>query len=166
MEKKYLTNRHFQGIKEKLDEDLHDIVLKIVSNATNDLIEDNLPRIVANAVKKERESSQAVVPTLISQEFVAHAPKIIEELFKIHIHNTILNWDVFRAKFRKSSASSGSCRDDIFRKRDHDDHQGDDAPPEGEENAKRQKTTSKSSKSARGTSSKQPVKDTNTSASG
>ncbi|GKD91617.1 hypothetical protein Tco_1367124, partial [Tanacetum coccineum] len=79
------------GIKEKVDEVLHDIVLKIASNATNDLIEDNLPRIVANAVKKERESSQAVVPTLISQEFVAHAPKIIEELFRIHMQNTVLN---------------------------------------------------------------------------
>nr|GEX66681.1 hypothetical protein [Tanacetum cinerariifolium] len=151
MEKKYITNRHFQ---------------------------------VANAVTKERESSQAVVPTLISQEFVTRAPKIIKELFRIHMQNTILNvhpttiastatttsdlqqklylkmkselqaqvadlefWDVFRAKFEKSSASSGSYRDDVFCKREHDDHQGDDAPPEGEKNAKRQKTTSKISKS-------------------
>ncbi|GKD20930.1 hypothetical protein Tco_1222633, partial [Tanacetum coccineum] len=73
-------------------------------------------------------------------------------------------WDVLKAKFEKSSASAGSCRDDAFRKRDHDDHQGDDAPPKGEKSAKRQKT-SKSLKSARGSSSKQPVKDTNTSAS-
>ncbi|GJW10592.1 hypothetical protein Tco_1576419 [Tanacetum coccineum] len=28
---------------------------------------------------------------------------------------------------------------DAFRKRDHDDHQGDDAPPKGEKSAKRQK---------------------------
>ncbi|GKE46339.1 hypothetical protein Tco_1477597, partial [Tanacetum coccineum] len=54
-----------------------------------------------------------------------------------------------------------SCRDDAFYKHDHDDHQGDDAPPEGEKSAKRHKT-SKSLKSARGSSSKQPIKDTNT----
>ncbi|GJV41570.1 hypothetical protein Tco_1420010 [Tanacetum coccineum] len=54
--------------------------------------------------------------------------------------------------------------DDAFSKRDHDDHQGDDVPPEGEKIVKRQKT-SKISKSARGSSSKQPVKDTNTSTS-
>ncbi|GJV52242.1 putative reverse transcriptase domain-containing protein [Tanacetum coccineum] len=41
--------------------------------------------IVANAVKKEREASQVVVPALISQEFAAHAPKIFEELFRIHM---------------------------------------------------------------------------------
>nr|GFA75473.1 hypothetical protein [Tanacetum cinerariifolium] len=73
--------------------------------------------------------------------------------------------DVLRTKFVKSSASAGSCMDGAFRKRDHDDHQGDDAPPEGEKNAKRQ-NVSKSSKYARGSSSKQPVKDTNTSVSG
>ncbi|GJZ13391.1 hypothetical protein Tco_0548621 [Tanacetum coccineum] len=79
------------GIKERVDEVIHDIVPKIASNATNDLIEDNLSRIVANAVKKDRESSQAVIPALISQGFDVHAPKIIEELFKIHMQNAVLN---------------------------------------------------------------------------
>nr|GEY66274.1 hypothetical protein [Tanacetum cinerariifolium] len=40
-----------------VDEVLHDIVRKIASNVTNDLIEDNLLRIVANDIKKEKESS-------------------------------------------------------------------------------------------------------------
>ncbi|GJV50038.1 hypothetical protein Tco_1440250 [Tanacetum coccineum] len=175
MEKKYITNRHFQGIKEKVDEDLHDIVLKITSNATNDLIEDNLPRIVANAVKKERESSQVVVPTLISQEFVAHAPKIIEELFRIHMQNTVLN--VHHITSASTATTTFDLQQQLYLKvksdlqaqvivHDHDDHYGDDAPLEGEKNMKRKKTISKSSKSARGSSSKQPVKDTNTSASG
>nr|GEU61640.1 hypothetical protein [Tanacetum cinerariifolium] len=66
MQKKYVTNRDFQDIKEKVDVVLHEIVPKIASNITNDLINDNLPRIIANAVKKERESSQAIVPALIS----------------------------------------------------------------------------------------------------
>ncbi|GJU73971.1 hypothetical protein Tco_1265376 [Tanacetum coccineum] len=78
--------------------------------------------------------------------------------------NDNLSRIVANVKFEKSSASVGSCRDDAFPKHDHDEHQGDDAPPEGEKNAKSQKT-SKSLKSARGSSSKQPVKETNTSAS-
>nr|GEZ73394.1 hypothetical protein [Tanacetum cinerariifolium] len=53
--------------------------------ATNDLIKDNLSRLVTDAIKKEIESSQADVPALISQEYVAHAPKIIEGIFKIHM---------------------------------------------------------------------------------
>nr|GEX90059.1 hypothetical protein [Tanacetum cinerariifolium] len=57
-------------------------------------------------------------------------------------------WDVLKANFEKSSASASSCRDDAFRKCDHDEHQGYDAPPKGEKSVKRQKM-SKSSKSAR-----------------
>ncbi|GJW22766.1 hypothetical protein Tco_0033388 [Tanacetum coccineum] len=107
MQKKYVTSRHFQDIKEKVDLVLHDIVPMISSNATNDLIDDNLPRFIANAVKKDQESAQTT--------------------------------DVLRAKFEKSLASVGPCGNDDFRKIDHDDHQGDNAPPEGEKRAKTQK---------------------------
>ncbi|GJZ60924.1 hypothetical protein Tco_0617061 [Tanacetum coccineum] len=185
----------------QVDVVLNDVIPKIASNATKDLIDDNLLRIVVNAIKKERESAQAIVTALISQEFAAHAPKIIEELFRIHMQNTVLNvypttstsnattsiadlqqqlylktksnlqdqvadpelWEILRAKFEKSSASVGPCRTDAFRKRDHDDHQGDNVNPEGEKSAKRQKT-SKDSKSAKGSSSKQPVQKSKTSA--
>nr|GEU34993.1 hypothetical protein [Tanacetum cinerariifolium] len=40
------------------------------------------------------------------------------------------------AKFEKSLASIGSCKDDAFLKCNHDEHQGDDAPPEREKSAK------------------------------
>ncbi|GKC03456.1 hypothetical protein Tco_0995066 [Tanacetum coccineum] len=53
-------------IKEKVDDALKDIVPKLATTATNVLINDNLLRIAANVVKKEMESSQAAVPTLIS----------------------------------------------------------------------------------------------------
>ncbi|GKB52239.1 hypothetical protein Tco_0902992 [Tanacetum coccineum] len=66
----------------------------------------------------------------------------------LNVHPTTKLWDVLKAKFEKSSASDGSCKNDAFHKLDHDEHQGDDAPLEGEKNAKRQKT-SKSSKSGR-----------------
>ncbi|GJU75198.1 hypothetical protein Tco_1272268 [Tanacetum coccineum] len=157
------------------------------------LINLKLLKHITNVVKKEREASQAAVPALILQECVVHASKITEELFRIHMKNTLINvhpttsastatittlelqqlylkmktdlqaqvvdtesWDVMRAKFEKSSTSAGSCRDDVVRKHDHDDHQGDDAPLEGEKSAKRQKT-SKGSKSAIGSSSKQQL---------
>ncbi|GJS21789.1 hypothetical protein Tco_0450421 [Tanacetum coccineum] len=119
---------HILGIKDKVDATLKNIIPKLAITATNDMMNDNLPRIIANAVRKERESLTSVVPALISQEFVAHAQKIIEEIFKIHMQNRFLNmksdlqsqvadpelWDVLRAKFKKSSASAGSCRVDAF----------------------------------------------------
>ncbi|GJZ14549.1 hypothetical protein Tco_0550226, partial [Tanacetum coccineum] len=158
-----------KDIKERVAKVLLGIVPKIASNATNDLISDNLTRVMADAIKKEREGSKANVPALISKEFDDHAPKIIEELFKIHMKNSVINvhpitststttttadlqhtlylkmksslqdqvddhelCDVLKCKFEKFSASSGPCRTDAFRKRDHDDHQEDDAPPKGE----------------------------------
>ncbi|GKE17420.1 hypothetical protein Tco_1424997, partial [Tanacetum coccineum] len=84
-------------IKEKVDEALKDIVPKLATTSTNDLITDNLPRIVANVMKKEREFSTTVVPALISQEFVTHAPKIIEEHFRIYMQNTVLNVHLTRS---------------------------------------------------------------------
>ncbi|GJZ14912.1 hypothetical protein Tco_0550589 [Tanacetum coccineum] len=66
-------------------------------------------------------------------------------------------WDILRAKFEKSSASAGPHRTDSFRKHNHDDHQGDDAPLAGGEKCKKIKT-SKSSKSANGSLSKQSTK--------
>ncbi|GKF54665.1 hypothetical protein Tco_0165005, partial [Tanacetum coccineum] len=67
------TNIPRAGIKERDNEALKDIVHKLATSATNYLIKDNLLRIVTDAVKKDRESSKAVVPDLISQEFFAHA---------------------------------------------------------------------------------------------
>ncbi|GKE22045.1 hypothetical protein Tco_1433557 [Tanacetum coccineum] len=52
-------------------------------------------------------------------------------------------WDVLRAKFDKSSASAASCRNDAFRMRDHDEHKGDDAPPEGEKKCEKAKDVEK-----------------------
>ncbi|GJZ50359.1 retrovirus-related pol polyprotein from transposon TNT 1-94 [Tanacetum coccineum] len=77
------------------------------------------------------------------------------------IHKSHAHTQAFKQKFEKSSTSNNSCRDDAFHSQHHDDHQDDDAPPEGEKGVKIQKT-SKSSKSARGSSLKRPVKDSTT----
>ncbi|GJV39269.1 hypothetical protein Tco_1417709 [Tanacetum coccineum] len=61
--------------------------------------------------------------------------------------------EVLKRKFEKSSASFGPCRIDTFCDNDHDDHQEEDAPPEGEKREKRKKTL-KRLKSARGSLSK------------
>ncbi|GJZ10688.1 hypothetical protein Tco_0545447 [Tanacetum coccineum] len=70
-------------------------------------------------------------------------------------------WEVLKRKFEKSSTSDTSCRDDAFYLRGHDDHQEDDAPPEGEKRVKNQKA-SKSSKYTRGSLSKHSAKDSTT----
>ncbi|GKD49204.1 hypothetical protein Tco_1278180, partial [Tanacetum coccineum] len=166
MNNTFVTNRVFQERKEEMCETLRNEVLELTISITNDLMKESLPKMVTDAVNQERESSQVVVPALILPEFVARAPLIIEELFRIYMQNKVINghpttststatifdlqqqlylkmksdlqaqvddpelWDVLKAKFKKSSALVGSCRDDAFLKRNHDEHQGDDAPPD------------------------------------
>ncbi|GJT20420.1 hypothetical protein Tco_0890357 [Tanacetum coccineum] len=74
--------------------------------------------------------------------------------------DNITLWEALRSKFEKYSTSNTSCRVDDFHSY-HDEHQNDDAPPEGEKKVKRSKK-SKSSKSARGSSSKHSRKDSTT----
>ncbi|GJV64775.1 hypothetical protein Tco_1475603 [Tanacetum coccineum] len=57
-------------------------------------------------------------------------------------------WEVLKHKFEKSSTANTSCRDNDIHSQRHDDHQEDDAPPEGEKRVKKHKA-SKSLKFAR-----------------
>ncbi|GKC71926.1 hypothetical protein Tco_1117809 [Tanacetum coccineum] len=87
-------------------------------------------------------------PTL-QVEFNAHAPAIIEKLFKsyvqsndVHVHPTTItstktdSLEALRRKFKKSSPSITSCMGDNFHSQ-HDEHQEDEDPPKGEKRVKR-----------------------------
>ncbi|GKC33399.1 hypothetical protein Tco_1040693 [Tanacetum coccineum] len=132
MERKCVTNDEFWKVHNKVDHVLHDVVLKITANATNDLIESNLKPKIVQTLMEERDAFISDMPKIISNEFKAHALAIIEELS----HN------IFR------------IMDDFVYSHGHDDHQDDDALPEGERRVKKKKSTH-SSKSARKSSSKQ-----------
>ncbi|GJZ70852.1 hypothetical protein Tco_0634703 [Tanacetum coccineum] len=158
MEKKFVTNRDFQGIKENVDKVIQEINPQIALNATNDIIEVNLPRVITDTIIKEMDTFLATVPALISKEFVDHAPTIIEELFKNHINNNAITVHPTRSTSNVTTFSDlqhqmylkmkRNLQDqvddpeltDAFRKHDHDDYQEDDAPLEGEKRAKRRKT--------------------------
>nr|GFA42448.1 hypothetical protein [Tanacetum cinerariifolium] len=90
MEKIYVTNCEFMNVHERVDKVLYEIIPQIASRATDDLIENNLKRVVADIVIQVRDAFQAEVHALISKEFVDHAPKIIEELIKIYMKNNII----------------------------------------------------------------------------
>ncbi|GJY22613.1 hypothetical protein Tco_0396271 [Tanacetum coccineum] len=156
MERKCVTTDEFLKVHGKVYQVLHEIVPQVAERATNDLIESNLKPIVTDTIIQERDAFQSEVHVLISKDFDAQAPQIIEELFKSYMKsnlqdqaNDLALWDALKRKFEKSSTSNTSCRDDEFHFQRHDDHQEDNAPPKGEKRVKRHKT-SKSSKSARG----------------
>ncbi|GJS13820.1 hypothetical protein Tco_0408292 [Tanacetum coccineum] len=111
-----------------------------------------LIRIQRLGSSKELMATVSPTPATSSQ---GHAKLISKKYSHIPVIDPEL-WDVLKCKFEKSYALSYPCRIDAFRKRDHEDHQEDDAPHEGEKRAKKKKT-SKGSKSASSSSSKQPV---------
>ncbi|GJW79580.1 hypothetical protein Tco_0143555 [Tanacetum coccineum] len=142
-----------------------ELMATIALNATNDIIKDSLKRVVVDTVIQERDSLQAennlitVHPTTSTSNATTTSVDLQQQLYlkmKRNLQDQADDpelWDVLKRKFEKSYVSHTSCRDDAFRKRDHDGHQEYDAPPEREKRAKRQKI-SKGLKSASGSSSR------------
>ncbi|GJZ66085.1 hypothetical protein Tco_0622781 [Tanacetum coccineum] len=158
MEQKCVTTDEFWKVHGKVYQVLHEIVPQLAERATNDLIEGNLKRVVANTVIKDRDAFQSELPALISKEFDAHAPKIIEELFKhyvetnvIQVHPTITtstdttsSADIQQQLYLKMKSNlqdqaNDPSLDDDFHLQHHADHQEDDAPPERRKQQQQQK---------------------------
>nr|GEW25069.1 uncharacterized mitochondrial protein AtMg00810-like [Tanacetum cinerariifolium]GEZ13612.1 uncharacterized mitochondrial protein AtMg00810-like [Tanacetum cinerariifolium] len=100
------------------------------------------------------EETQTTIPTLpISPRTILSSDK--------NITHELTDIEVLKRKFEKSSTSNTSCRDDDIHSQRYDDHQEDDAPPEGEKRVKTHKA-SKRSKSTRGSPSKHLAKDSTT----
>ncbi|GJQ97064.1 hypothetical protein Tco_0008203 [Tanacetum coccineum] len=74
MECECVITDQFWKVHGKVDEVLHKIMPQLAEKPTNDLIEDNLKRVVADTVIQERDAFQAEVLVLISKEFDAQAP--------------------------------------------------------------------------------------------
>nr|GEU77477.1 putative reverse transcriptase domain-containing protein [Tanacetum cinerariifolium] len=57
------------------------IVPELTVAKTNEMIKKEMPRLVKLAVDKDREVSYVDISGMVSKEFAAHGPKLIEELF-------------------------------------------------------------------------------------
>ncbi|GKD18386.1 hypothetical protein Tco_1207544, partial [Tanacetum coccineum] len=67
------------------------VVPKLTFAKTNEMINKEIPRLVNLTVNKDREVDPINTQEMISKEFVTHAPKMIEELFRKHMHDTTLH---------------------------------------------------------------------------
>ncbi|GJS82679.1 hypothetical protein Tco_0749220 [Tanacetum coccineum] len=126
-----------------VDQVLHTIVPQLSERATDDLIENNLKPSIAATISEDHDAFRSEVPDLISQEFKAQAPKIIEELFKNYVQSNVIQVHLTKTTSTKTTSSvdlQQQLDNDIHSQR-HDDHQEDDAPPEGEKRVKRHKAS-------------------------
>ncbi|GJR12974.1 hypothetical protein Tco_0795626 [Tanacetum coccineum] len=142
-------------------------VLRRMCRRQGYMIKDMERKFVADTIIQERDAFQSEVPDLISKEFDAHAPKIIEDLFKHYVQTNVIqvhptsttstdttsSADLQQQLYLKMQSNLQDQANDLaldndFYSQHHDDHQDDDAHPEEEKRVKRNKT-SKISKSAR-----------------
>ncbi|GJU85045.1 hypothetical protein Tco_1292591 [Tanacetum coccineum] len=140
---------------------LHQGVSQLAEKAKEDLIESNLKPCIAATIIKDRDAFCSEVPDLVSQEFNAQAPKIIEELFMNYVQSNVIQVHPTTTTSTETTSLHVQTMWEIDIHSQHDDHQEDDAHPEGEKKVKRHKA-SKISKSARGSSSKHSAKDSTT----
>nr|GEU48419.1 hypothetical protein [Tanacetum cinerariifolium] len=91
MKTTYVTNKYFQEKIREIPNLLKNLVPKLTVAKTNELIKEVVPRRANAAIMRDKEIAPNDISDLISQEFATYAPKIIEELFKSHMQNTVLN---------------------------------------------------------------------------
>ncbi|GJU97056.1 hypothetical protein Tco_1326327 [Tanacetum coccineum] len=121
-----------------------------------DLIENNLKPCIAATIIEDRDAFRSKVLDLVSQEFNAQAPQLIEELFKNYVQSNIIQVHPTTTTSTETTSSADLQQQLYFKMK-----RKDNAPPEGEKRVKRHKA-SKSSNSARGSSSKHSSKDSTT----
>ncbi|GKD75925.1 hypothetical protein Tco_1334207, partial [Tanacetum coccineum] len=89
----------------------NNVVPSLTFAKTNEMIKEEMPRLVDLAVHKDREITSTNVPELISKEFATHRPKMIEELFRKHMQNTTLNIVKFTAIEKSKDLTSLSLNE-------------------------------------------------------
>ncbi|GKB26741.1 integrase, catalytic region, zinc finger, CCHC-type containing protein [Tanacetum coccineum] len=87
----FITKEYFEGKMKDMSDTLNNLVPELTVAKTNELIKEAIPRMVNDAVKHDQDLSTDIVRELVSKEFATHAPKIIKELFKLHMKNKVLN---------------------------------------------------------------------------
>ncbi|GJT25845.1 retrovirus-related pol polyprotein from transposon TNT 1-94 [Tanacetum coccineum] len=86
----HIRRRLFHEIREVLDH-CNKVVPELTFAKTNEMINKEMPCLVNLAVNKDRKVDTINTQELFFKEFATHAPKMIKELFRKHMHNTTLN---------------------------------------------------------------------------
>ncbi|GJS52754.1 hypothetical protein Tco_0626116 [Tanacetum coccineum] len=98
-------------------------------------------RLISKAILQERGSMQAHISSHIQNAIDNAIPSLVDaSADPLLQQQDIAIWLAFQMKFEKTQVPQTACRSSAFRTRDQDDPH-DDAHPEGENSAKRQKTS-------------------------
>ncbi|GJY75287.1 hypothetical protein Tco_0480403 [Tanacetum coccineum] len=126
MDKKFVTQRDFNTIHKKINTVFHDVIPKIASNATNEIIKNNLPQVLVKEIMKERDTYEEI-NNVITVHLATRSLTV-----------TLSSADLQHKLCLKMKRSLQDRADDIEL---WEVLRYDDAPPEGEKRAKRMEAT-------------------------
>ncbi|GKF99770.1 hypothetical protein Tco_0301461 [Tanacetum coccineum] len=99
---------------------------------------EEMEQMIAKAILQERGNIQAEISSQIQKAIDNHIPSQVDASIRSYMPGHILH--VHPMKFERLQVQQTTCRTSAIRPRDRDDPH-DDAHPEGENSAKRQKTS-------------------------
>ncbi|GJR62009.1 hypothetical protein Tco_1504171 [Tanacetum coccineum] len=146
--KRYQRGWFCESTHKKVDQVFHEIVPQLAERAKDDLIENNLKPSIATTIIEDRDTFRSEVDRVLHEIVPQLAEKATDDLIENNLKPSIAATILTNLMPKHQRSSKNFSR--ITYKAIHDDHQEDDAPPEGEKRVKRHKA-SKSSKSARET---------------
>ncbi|GJX60368.1 hypothetical protein Tco_0291758 [Tanacetum coccineum] len=106
----------------------------------------DVAKMIADAIQKEHENLRAEITSQINNAITNHIPSQVDSSVRNYMSDDLQLqrddlpiWLALKIKFERLTTTNTSCRFFAIRPRDQD-NQHDDAHPEGENSAKRQKT--------------------------
>ncbi|GJT49807.1 hypothetical protein Tco_0975964 [Tanacetum coccineum] len=160
MKQKCVTTKQFWKTHKQVNQVLHQGVSQLAEQAIEEFNENNLKPCVAATIIEDRDVFRSksnvihVYPTTTTLTESTSSADLQQQLyFKMKRSrqdqaNDPTLWEVLKCKFEKCLTSNTSCREDDIHSH-HDDHQEDDAPPEGEKRVKRHKESKRSKHSTK-----------------
>ncbi|GJS37072.1 hypothetical protein Tco_0535454 [Tanacetum coccineum] len=127
----------------------------VLAQHLQELMEESLPKmnqadvakIIADAIQQDHKNLRVEITSQINNAITNHIPSQVDSSVRNYMsdnpqlqHDDLLIWLALKIKFKGLHTSNTPCRSSAIRPRDQDDPH-DDAPPEGENSAKRQKTS-------------------------
>ncbi|GJZ98738.1 hypothetical protein Tco_0671191 [Tanacetum coccineum] len=142
LKQSFMQRKDFKAITETVHATLKKVVPSMVDKTLNNIMKKNLPKIAADRIRSERQNVHNDLATLVADAAKKEQESIRAELFSQVTHdvaNTVPSQVTH--DFEKLVPLVEPCRVATVRTHDHEDHDDDDARPEGESIAKRQRTS-------------------------
>ncbi|GJT21861.1 hypothetical protein Tco_0891798 [Tanacetum coccineum] len=129
-----------EQVKKQVPEQVRDQVPVYVAEGLimeREKTKEEMVQMIAKAILQERGNIQAEISSQIQKAFDNHIPSQVDASLQ---QQDIAIWLALQIKFENLQVPQTTCRPSVVRPRDQDDPH-DDAHPEGENSAKRQKTS-------------------------